>query len=39
MTTPEEWAALGIDPERAGELAEQAVEQANQAAQFSTSFN
>ena len=37
--TPEEWAALGIDPERAGELAEQAVEQANQAAQFSTSFN
>jgi HD-like signal output (HDOD) protein len=34
---PEEWAALGIDPARADEIAEQAVEQANQAAQFSVS--
>jgi putative nucleotidyltransferase with HDIG domain len=36
---PEEWRALGIDPERAADIAEQAVEQANQAAQFSDSFN
>lgn len=36
---PEEWAALGIDPDRAGDIAEQAVEQANQAAQFASSFN
>lgn len=34
---PEEWIALGIDPERADEITEQAVEQANQAAQFSAS--
>ena len=32
---PEEWVALGIDPSKADEIAEQAVEQANQAAQFS----
>lgn len=37
--SPEEWAALGIDPARAQEIADQAVEQANQAAQFSNSFN
>jgi putative nucleotidyltransferase with HDIG domain len=37
--SPEEWAALGIDPERAEEITEQAVEQANQAAQFYNSFN
>ncbi|MDO9010389.1 MAG: HDOD domain-containing protein [Gallionella sp.] len=36
---PEEWAALGIDPEKATEIAEQAVEQANQAAQFSDSIS
>jgi putative nucleotidyltransferase with HDIG domain len=36
---PEEWAALGIDPVRADEIREQAVEQANQAAQFTDSFN
>jgi HD-like signal output (HDOD) protein len=35
----EEWEALGIDPNRADEIAEQAVEQANQAAQFYNSFN
>jgi HD-like signal output (HDOD) protein len=35
----EEWLALGIDPNRADEIAEQAVEQANQAAQFYNSFN
>src|SRR5512135_1495349 len=29
---PEEWAALGIDPDRAEEIAEQAAEQANEAA-------
>ncbi len=34
---PEEWIALGIDPDRADEITEQAVEQANQAAQFSVS--
>jgi HD-like signal output (HDOD) protein len=37
--SPEEWVALGIDPARAEEIAEQAVEQANQAAQFASSFN
>jgi putative nucleotidyltransferase with HDIG domain len=37
--TPEEWEALGIDPDRAQEIAEQAVEQANQAAQFNNSFS
>ena len=36
---PEEWAALGINPDRAEEIAEQAVEQANQAAQFANSFS
>lgn len=36
---PEEWAALGIDPDRADEIAAQAVEQANQAAQFNNSFS
>jgi HD-like signal output (HDOD) protein len=36
---PEEWMALGIDPSRADEIKEQAVEQANQAAQFTDSFN
>ena len=36
---PEEWAALDIDPDRADEIAEQAVEQANQAAQFASSFS
>jgi putative nucleotidyltransferase with HDIG domain len=36
---PEEWAALGIDPGRADEIAEQAEEQANQAAQFANSFS
>jgi putative nucleotidyltransferase with HDIG domain len=35
----EEWEALGIDPNRADEIEEQAVEQANQAAQFYNSFN
>lgn len=37
--SPEEWAALGIDPERAEEISEQAAEQANQAAQFYNTFN
>jgi HD-like signal output (HDOD) protein len=37
--TAEEWKALGIDPNRADEIADQAVEQANQAAQFYNSFN
>jgi putative nucleotidyltransferase with HDIG domain len=36
---PEEWAALGIDPEKAAEITEQAEEQANQAAQFYNSFS
>lgn len=36
---PEEWAALGIAPDDADEIAEQAVEQANQAAQFTDSFS
>lgn len=36
---PEEWEALGIDPERADEITEQVVEQANQAAQFTNSFS
>jgi putative nucleotidyltransferase with HDIG domain len=35
----EEWAALGISPDKAEEVSEQAVEQANQAAQFASSFN
>ncbi|MBI5007463.1 MAG: HDOD domain-containing protein [Nitrosomonadales bacterium] len=36
---PEEWAALGIDPERAEDITAQAVEQAEQATQFASSFN
>ena len=36
---PEEWAALGIDPEKTAEITEQAEEQANQAAQFYNSFS
>jgi putative nucleotidyltransferase with HDIG domain len=36
---PEEWAALGIDPNKADEIKEQAEEQANQAAQFYNSFS
>lgn len=35
---PEEWAALGIDPELADEIAAQAAEQADQASQFANSF-
>lgn len=35
---PEEWAALGIDPARADEIAAQAAEQADQAIQFAGSF-
>ena len=35
----EEWTALGIDLDRAEEIAEQVVEQANQAAQFTNSFS
>jgi putative nucleotidyltransferase with HDIG domain len=35
----EEWVALGIDPNRADDIADQAVEQANQAAQFYNSFS
>jgi putative nucleotidyltransferase with HDIG domain len=36
---PEDWMALGINPDRAEEITEQASEQANQAAQFASSFN
>lgn len=36
---PEEWAALGIDPARADEIAAQAAEQADQAIQFAGSFS
>jgi HD-like signal output (HDOD) protein len=36
---PEEWAELGIDPDQVGDISEQIVEQANQAAQFTNSFN
>jgi HD-like signal output (HDOD) protein len=36
---PEEWAELGIDPGQVGDISEQIVEQANQAAQFTNSFN
>lgn len=39
QVTAEEWTALGIDPDRAEEIAEQVVEQANQAAQFTNSFS
>ncbi len=35
---PEEWIALGIAPERADEISAQACEQAEQAAQFSSTF-
>lgn len=35
---PEEWIALGIDPEQADEIAAQAAEQAEQAAQFVAAF-
>lgn len=34
----EEWQALGIDPERAEDIAAQAAEQADQASQFASSF-
>lgn len=36
---PEEWIALGIDPNRADEITAQAAEQADQAMQFAGSFN
>jgi HD-like signal output (HDOD) protein len=36
---PEEWAELGIDPGQVGDISERVVEQANQAAQFTNSFN
>lgn len=39
QVTEEEWAVLGIDPDRAEEISEQVVEQANQAAQFTNSFS
>lgn len=39
QATPEEWAALGIDPGRAEEITEQVAEQANEAAQFANSFS
>lgn len=35
----EEWTELGIDPDQASDISEQAIEQANQAAQFTDSFN
>lgn len=35
----EEWGALGIDPDRADEIAEQAAEQAEQATQFASTFS
>jgi HD-like signal output (HDOD) protein len=35
----EEWAALGIDPARAEEIAAQAAEQAEQATQFASTFS
>jgi HD-like signal output (HDOD) protein len=35
----EEWAALGIDPAQAEEIAAQAAEQAEQATQFASTFN
>jgi putative nucleotidyltransferase with HDIG domain len=37
--TPEDWNALGIDPERAGEIGEHVAEQAEQASQFASSFS
>jgi putative nucleotidyltransferase with HDIG domain len=39
FVAPEEWTALGIDPERAEEIASQIAEQANQASQFAGSFS
>ena len=36
---PEEWIALGIDPDRADEITAQAVEQSDQAMQFAGSFS
>ncbi|HLP97687.1 MAG TPA: HDOD domain-containing protein [Sideroxyarcus sp.] len=36
---PEEWAALGIDPDQAGEITERAIEQAEQAYQFASTFS
>jgi HD-like signal output (HDOD) protein len=38
QVTDEEWAALGIDPDQAEEIAEQAAEQAEQAIQFVSSL-
>lgn len=37
--TPEDWKALGIEPERAEEISGQVAEQAEQASQFASSFN
>ncbi len=37
--TDEDWEALGIDTEDAGEIAEQVTEQAEQASQFASSFS
>ncbi len=37
--TPEDWLALGIDPERAEEINAQVAEQAEQASQFASSFS
>jgi hypothetical protein len=34
----EEWTALGIDPDKADEIAAQAIEQADQAVQFVSSL-
>lgn len=39
IITPEDWLALNIDPERAGEISEQVAEQAEQASQFASSFS
>lgn len=36
---PEDWLALGIDPERAEEISTQVTEQAEQASQFASSFS
>jgi putative nucleotidyltransferase with HDIG domain len=37
--TPEDWQALGIDPEQAEDISAQVVEQAEQASQFASSFS
>ncbi len=37
--TPEDWLALGIDPQRAEEINAQVAEQAEQASQFASSFS